>query len=187
MAIGCSIHATEIGATQAANELLHELATSNDPATLGQLRDVVLIIIPMLNPDGHRLVVDWYDKYKGTAFDGGPMPWADHKYAGHDINRDGFMMNLAENRNLARFFYTEWHPQVFLAMHQMDTDGPRFFAPPNADPIDANYDPIIWREAALLGVGDDARARTRPARRRHVQRPVRLLLSRLRGFGAARP
>ena len=52
------------------------------------------------------------------------------------------MMNLAENRNLSRFFYTEWHPQVFLAMHQMDTDGPRFFAPPNADPIDPNYNPL---------------------------------------------
>ena len=30
-------------------------------------------------------------------------------------------------------------------------DGPRFFAPPNADPIDPNYDPLIWREAGLLG------------------------------------
>ena len=47
------------------------------------------------------------------------MPWLYHKYAGHDINRDAFMMNMAENRNLARFFYTEWHPQVFLTMHQM--------------------------------------------------------------------
>ena len=35
------------------------------------------------------------------------MPWLYHKYAGHDINRDAFMMNLAENRNLARFFYTD--------------------------------------------------------------------------------
>jgi hypothetical protein len=151
VAIGCSIHATEIGASQAANELLYQLATSNDPAVLGQLRDVVVIIMPMLNPDGHRVVVDWYNKFKGSAFDGGAMPWADHKYAGHDINRDAFMMNLAENRNLSRFFYTEWHPQVFLSIHQMENDGPRFFAPPNADPIDANYDPIIWREAALLG------------------------------------
>src|SRR5258705_476560 len=37
------------------------------------------------------------------------------------------------------------------------------------------------------GVGDNARARTRPARRRHVQQLLRLLLSRLRGFRAARP
>jgi hypothetical protein len=151
VAIGCSIHATEIGATQAAGELLYELATSHDAATLDQLRQVVLILVPMLNPDGHQLVVDWYNKHRGTPFDGGPMPWPDHRYAGHDINRDGFMMNLAENRNVSRFFYTQWHPQVFLAMHEMEGDGPRFFAPPNADPIDANYDPIVWREAALLG------------------------------------
>jgi len=33
--------------------------------------------------------------------------------SGHDINRDAFMMNLAENRNLAKFLYSSWHPQVF--------------------------------------------------------------------------
>ena len=115
------------------------------------LQHVVLILIPSLNPDGYRLVVDWYNKHKGTPYDGGPMPWLDHPYVGHDINRDGFMMNMAENRNLSRFFYTEWHPQVFLAMHQMPSAGVRFFVPPNVDPIDPNYDPLIWREAALLG------------------------------------
>jgi Zinc carboxypeptidase len=149
--IGCSIHATEIGASQAAVELLHFLTTSSDDATLDQLRRAVVIVIPMLNPDGHRLVVDWYNRNKNTPFEGAPMPWPDHKYAGHDINRDAFMMNMAESRNLARFFYTGWHPQVFLTMHQLEADGPRFVAPPVTDPIDTNVDPIIWREAALLG------------------------------------
>lgn len=151
VAIGCSIHATEIGASQAANELLFRLVTDTDRATLDELRNVVVILIPMLNPDGYRLVADWYDRHRGTRLEGSPMPWGDHKYAGHDINRDAFMMNMAENRNLARFFYTDWHPQVFLSMHQMETDGPRFFAPPNEDPIQPNYDPVIWREAGLLG------------------------------------
>jgi hypothetical protein len=36
-------------------------------------------------------------------------------------------------------------------MHQMGPNGPRFFVPPNYDPIDTNQDPLIWREAALLG------------------------------------
>ena len=151
LAIGGSIHATEVGATQTANELLYALATGSDPATLDVLQNVIVILIPSLNPDGHRLVVDWYNKYKGTPFEGGPMPWMDQKYAGHDVNRDGFMMNMAENRNLSRFFYTDWHPQVFLTMHQMRSDGARMFVPPNADPIDPNSDPLIWREAALLG------------------------------------
>jgi hypothetical protein len=151
LAIGGSIHAAEIGATQASNELLYSLTTATDAETLDVLRNVVIILIPSLNPDGHRLVVDWYRKMQGTPYEGGPMPWLFHKYAGHDLNRDAFMMNMPESRNLARFFYTEWHPQVFLSMHQMGSNGPRMFVPPVLDPIDRNYDPLIWREAALLG------------------------------------
>ncbi len=151
LVIGASIHATEIGATQAAVELLHTLATTDDPTVLQSLQEVVLILLPSLNPDGHTLVVDWYNTHKGTAYEGSPMPWLYHKYVGHDINRDAFMLNMAENRSLAGFFYGDWHPQVFLTMHQMGTRGPRFFVPPNYDPIDPNYDPIIWRTAGLLG------------------------------------
>ena len=151
LAIGGGIHASEVGASQAACELLFSLASASDARTLTVLQNVVIILIPSLNPDGHRLVVDWYQREKGTPFEGGPMPWLYHKYAGHDLNRDAFMLNMAENRNLARLFYTDWHPHVFLTMHQMAGNGPRFFVPPNDDPIDPNYDPLIWREAALLG------------------------------------
>jgi hypothetical protein len=153
VAIGCSIHATEIGATQAANELLHTLATASDPSTLRILDEVVLVLFPSLNPDGHRIVVDWFETHRGTPFEAGPIPWLYHKYVGHDINRDAFMMNMVENRTLARFFYARWHPQVFLTMHQMGSRGPRFFVPPVYDPIDPNYDPLIWRQAGLLGHG----------------------------------
>jgi hypothetical protein len=151
VAIGGSIHASEVGGTQAAAELLYSLATATDSGTIDVLRQLVVIVIPSLNPDGHRLVVDWYARTKGTPFEGAAMPWLDHLYAGHDINRDAFMMNLAESRNLARFFYTEWHPHVFLSLHQMGNDGPRMAVPPTIDPIDPNYDPLIWREAALFG------------------------------------
>ena len=150
VAIGCSIHASEVAATQTANELLYELATGTDARTTAILRDVVVVLLPSLNPDGHTIVIDWYRRYRGTPFEG-QMPWLYHKYAGHDINRDAFMMNLVENRNIARFFYSRWHPQVFLTMHQMGPRGPRLFVPPNYDPIDPNYDPLIWREAGLLG------------------------------------
>ncbi|HET9830911.1 MAG TPA: M14 metallopeptidase family protein, partial [Vicinamibacterales bacterium] len=151
VAVGASIHASEVGATQTAAQLLYELSSTTNPETLEQLSHLVVIIIPMLNPDGYRMVVDWYNQTKGTSFEGTALPWPDHKYAGHDINRDAFMMNLAESRNLARFFYRDWHPHVFLSMHQMDDGGARFFAPPVADPIDPNVNPIAWREAALLG------------------------------------
>ncbi len=151
VALGMSIHATEIGATQAAPELLHTLATSQDPEVMRSLDGVVLILFPSLNPDGHVITVDWYRQWKGTEFEGSGMPWLYHKYVGHDINRDAFMMNMAENRSLADFFYRRWHPQVFLSMHQMGPRGARFFVPPNLDPIDRNYDPLVWRTAGLLG------------------------------------
>ena len=151
VAIGMSIHASEIGATQTANELLHTLATATDTATLSLLRQTVILLIPSLNPDGHKLVVDWFERTRDTPFENAPMPWLYHRYAGHDINRDAFMLNLAENRSLADFFYRRWHPQIFLTMHQMGPRGPRFFVPPNYDPIDPNYDPLIWRTAGLLG------------------------------------
>jgi hypothetical protein len=75
--IGAAIHATEVGATQTAAQLLYDLTSATDAATLDQLEHLVVIVVPMLNPDGHRLVVDWYNKNKGTAFEGGPMPWPD--------------------------------------------------------------------------------------------------------------
>ena len=46
--IGASIHASEIGATQAANELLFTLASAVDSWTTDLLRNVVVIVIPML-------------------------------------------------------------------------------------------------------------------------------------------
>lgn len=151
VALGCSVHASEIGATQMANELLYELATGDAPETRRVLRDVVVALIPSLNPDGHELVVDWDARTRGTPFANAPMPWLYHQYAGHDVNRDAFMLNLAESRVLADFFYRRWHPQVFLTLHQMGPRGARFFVPPNYDPIDPNSDPLLWRTAGLLG------------------------------------
>lgn len=151
VAIGMSIHATEIAATQTAPELLYTLATSQDQEITRSLDQLVLILFPSLNPDGHVMTVDWYRRWKGSEFEGAAMPWLYHKYVGHDINRDAFMMNMAENRTLSDFFYRRWHPQVFLTMHQMGPRGARYFVPPNLDPIDRNYDPLIWRTAGLLG------------------------------------
>src|SRR5262245_32721902 len=94
VAIGAGIHPDEVGGPQAISELLYELATSTTPDTLNILRNVVLVLIPSLNPDGYKRVAEWYDKTKGTAFEGAPTPWLPHKYVGHDVNRDAFMMNL---------------------------------------------------------------------------------------------
>jgi hypothetical protein len=149
--VTCNIHANEIASSQMAMEWAHALATANDAETRRRLDNVVLLLVPSLNPDGQIMITDYYRKYVGTKYEGGRLPWLYHHYVGHDDNRDWFMLTQVETKNLSRAVYGEWHPQVFVDEHQMGTDGPRMFIPPFADPVDPDVHPLIWREANLIG------------------------------------
>ena len=149
--VTCNIHSTEVGSSQMAMEWAHALATATDDETLQRLDDVVLLLVPSLNPDGQTMVVDWYRKYVGTPLEGGPMPWLYHQYVGHDNNRDWFMLTQKETRALTRAVYHRWFPQIFVDEHQMGSTGPRMFIPPFADPLDPDVHPLIWREINLVG------------------------------------
>jgi hypothetical protein len=81
------------------------------------------------------------------------MPELFHRYAGHDTNRDFFMLNLAETRIRTRLLYKEWFPTLLHDVHQMGPRGARIFVPPFHDPIDPNIDPRISLSASLLGAG----------------------------------
>jgi hypothetical protein len=149
--VTCNIHSSEIASSQMALEWAYALATANDPETKRRLDDVVLLLVPSLNPDGQIMITDYYRKYLGTKYEGGRLPWLYHHYVGHDNNRDWFMLTQVETKNLSHALYQEWHPQVFVDEHQMGTDGPRMFIPPFADPVDPDVHPLIWREANLIG------------------------------------
>src|SRR5437660_6705898 len=49
--ISCSIHSTEIVASQMSTQLAYNLANANDDDTLSILRHTILILIPSPNPD----------------------------------------------------------------------------------------------------------------------------------------
>jgi hypothetical protein len=149
--VTCNIHSTEIASSQMAMEWAHALATADDAETRRRLDNVVLLLVPSLNPDGQIIVTDWYRKYLGTRYEGGRLPWLYHHYVGHDNNRDWFMLTQLETRALSRAIYQEWYPQVFVDEHQMGTDGPRMFIPPFADPVDPDVHPLIWREVNIIG------------------------------------
>ena len=149
--VTCNIHSSEIASSQMAMEWAHDLAAADDAETKRRLANVVLLLVPSLNPDGQTMITDYYRKYLGTKFEGGRLPWLYHHYVGHDNNRDWFMLTQMETKNLSRAIYQEWHPQIFVDEHQMGTDGPRMFIPPFADPVDPDVHPLIWREANLIG------------------------------------
>jgi murein tripeptide amidase MpaA len=132
--VTCNIHASEIASSQMAMEWAYALATANDAETKRRLDNVVLLLVPSLNPDGQIMITDYYRKYLGTKYEGGRLPWLYHHYVGHDNNRDWYMLTQPETRAMSRAVYHEWNPQVFVDEHQMGTDGPRMFIPPFADP-----------------------------------------------------
>src|SRR5437763_2727598 len=149
--ITCSIHATEIGASQMSVELVHRLATDESPAVKKILDNVIFVLVPSLNPDGQILVTDWFNKNVGTEYANSPIPYLYHPYVGHDNNRDMYMFTQKESQHTARLVWRDWFPAVWLDEHQMGSNGARIFVMPATDPINANVHPLIYRWNAILG------------------------------------
>lgn len=146
-----SMHSTEVGPAQAAPLVAYEIATTQDEELLGWLNDVVYMIVPNHNPDGMDMVVNHYNKSKGTKYEGGSLPEVYHKYVGHDNNRDFVTLTQSDNKAVARIYNQTWYPQVMVEKHQMGSYGPRYFVPPMHDPIAENIDERIWNWTWIFG------------------------------------
>jgi len=147
--ISNNIHGSEIGGSQMAMELAYRLATND---TLQRyLEKEIVLIAPSMNPDGQRMITEWYRKNLGTKWEGGPIPWLYHPYVGHDNNRDWFMVTQKETRLVTDYLYGAWYPEIFYDVHQMGAEGARIFVPPLVDPVNPNLDPMIVRGIAHVG------------------------------------
>ncbi len=122
VAVTCNIHSTEIGASQMVLELVYRLATDHSPRVQKILDNVILVLVPSLNPDGQIMVVDWYNKNLGTEFEAGQMPWLYHRYVGHDNNRDMYMFTQKESELTAKLLWHDWFPAVWLDEHQQGSE-----------------------------------------------------------------
>jgi hypothetical protein len=151
VAITNSLHATEVGGTQMSIELAYKLVTGEDETTKEILDNVILLLFPCINPDGQIMVVDWYNKYLGTEYEGTSLPWFYHKYVGHDNNRDAWMLTQVESNLIADVIYRFWKPQVFIDNHQMGSYSARLYIPPFYDPICPEVDPLVYREHQWFG------------------------------------
>lgn len=149
--ISCSIHSTEIVASQMSMRLAYNLANANDEDTLSILRNTILILIPSPNPDGVDIVASWYRKTLNTPSEGREPLELYHYYAGHDDNRDWFMLDLKETKAVTRLLWKEWFPEIVYDIHQQGSNGSRFFVPPFFDPPNPHISPVLLRQVGLIG------------------------------------
>ena len=155
--VGASVHANEIGSAQMMNDLVYELATSDADWVQRVLRDSIVLLIPSQNPDGLQQTAEWFRKNAGTPYEDAPLPDLYQRYAGHDNNRDSYMLTQPESQYLAKVLYRDWMPEVYLDQHQMGSGRARIFVPPYTNPPNPNIDPLVWSETNLLGQAMAAR------------------------------
>ncbi len=146
-----SMHSSEVAPSQSAPLIAYDWVTTNDPKKLNILENVVYMMVPSHNPDGMDMIVDHYNKYKGTKYEGTSFPGVYHKYIGHDNNRDFVTLTQSDNKAISEITSTTWFPQVMVEKHQMGSTGPRYFVPPYHDPIAENIDAELWTWGGIFG------------------------------------
>ena len=149
--INCQLHSTETAASQMAAELAYDLATGNTAEINSILKNVIVVLVPCANPDGQQKISEWYARTLGEEWEGNSPPYLYHKYAGHDNNRDWYMLNLKETRIITDVLYNEWFPTIFWDLHQTRKNSFRFFLPPYGEPQNPNIHPLINYEAMMIG------------------------------------
>jgi hypothetical protein len=151
------LHATEVVATQQLIEIAYQLLSRKDAETTNIL-DKVIILLTHANPDGMELVSDWYMRVPTPGSRSlEQVPRLYEKYAGHDNNRDFYMLNLKETQNICRQLFVEWLPQIMYNHHQAGPAGSILAGPPYRDPFNYVFDPLVITSIDALGAAMSSR------------------------------
>ena len=145
------MHSTELAHGQMTSELAYTLATSETPEIQKIRENVITLLMPVMNPDGLDIVVDWYRKNLGTPYETSRPPILYHYYMGHDNNRDWFMNNMPETSNVTKILYNEWYPQIVYNHHQTSPSWTKISIPPYADPVNPKIHPAITAGVSEVG------------------------------------
>jgi hypothetical protein len=145
------LHATETVGAHQLIETMWQFVSRNDEETQRILNDAIILFVHA-NPDGQELVSNWYMRNADTLKRSlSNLPRLYQKYIGHDNNRDFFMNNMSETRNMSRQQYIEWMPQILYNHHQAGPAGSVVAGPPYRDPFNFAFDPLLV--TGIDGVG----------------------------------
>jgi len=131
-----NVHGNEAVSSEAAMKTLYELVNNANAQTQQWLKNVVVIMDPCLNPDGHDRYVNFYnatrnrrpsvDVYAREHNEPWPGGRPNHYY--FDLNRDWAWQSQQESQQrIAK--YNQWMPQVHVDFHEQEINAPYYFAP----------------------------------------------------------
>ena len=141
-----SIHGNETSGADAALASIYHFIASNDEETIDMLDKMLIIIDPLMNPDGRARFAKSLEQYRGTApnYDDqslihtGDWPYGRTNHYFFDLNRDWIYVTQPETRGRVKLI-NEWKPQILVDAHEM---GPQdtFMTGPPREPINKNID-----------------------------------------------
>ena len=147
-----SIHGNETSGADAALGIIYHLIASKDTTVIDMLDEMVIIIDPVMNPDGRARFAKNLEQYRGTApnYDDqslihtGDWPYGRTNHYYYDLNRDWVYLTQPETQGRVSLI-NEWKPQILVDAHEMGSQD-TFMTGPAREPINKNvdYDLIKW-------------------------------------------
>jgi hypothetical protein len=156
------VHGNEASSPEAALNVMYELAARTDTGMSALLSKLVVVIDPLLNPDGHERYVNYEVSRRGVKpiedrnavehNEDGPSGRTNHYF--FDLNRDWSWLTQQESR-MRIAAYREWKPQVHVDFHEMGYNSSYFFFPA-FKPINSNFPPSTVEWGKIYGLANAA-------------------------------
>lgn len=129
-----NVHGNEPSPSETAVYVAYTMAAAQNPEVIEILDDLVLVIDPMLNPDGHERYVAYYDNVVGASPIADPAaaehdePWPGGRTNHYlfDLNRDWLWMVHPESASRMPV-YLRYLPHLHVDYHEQSYLHPYFF------------------------------------------------------------
>ncbi|MFI5251450.1 MAG: M14 metallopeptidase family protein [Bacteroidota bacterium] len=156
------VHGNEASSSEAALNVIYQLASRNDQELISWLHNLIIVVDPLLNPDGHERYVNYEITHTGASpvlekaavehNEDWPSGRTNHYY--FDLNRDWAWMTQPETKARIKI-YQEWKPQVVVDFHEMGYNSSYFFFPP-VRPVNKNFPKSTMTWADIFGKANAA-------------------------------
>jgi hypothetical protein len=143
-----NLHSSESGAAEVSMELAYRLAVDENPV-IKKIRDnIIVLITPSMEPDGHDKHTDWFHKYNKDIKDYRQISRVPYwgKYVFHDNNRDMICISQPEMENGTNAYF-DWHPLVVQDNHESI---PFLYVSSGTGPYNRHYQPSVTSEWNLI-------------------------------------